>query len=382
MSNPRIYTTSPQRADPLTWIVSFNLPFFAAITSVLGGVGIAALTAGHGVVPLLIIAATIAAVAACLLVLRDARPQRPDFRAAQSIAPMGLGLVSMSFSAIAHRGSDVAIEQWTGPLGLCAVMVALVPYCSALTMAVLGVVGATASSAMASWTFPDPQSGPISLLLAGGSLPLHVGLVGSAFCGMVVAAVIRWRALPYDREESADRPAVFASRLRAHGAPVAIGDDVLALLAKVADGGRVTAKNRTDAALLAAGIRADLVTAINRSWLDTIDQHQRLAVEDPDNVANRMTRQQRAAIHALITAALESPLLAGEALRMELRARDDGTTAVALSMNISLPEGKRVMMLAPYFVSLKASVDDLEWAGGEQLRMRFKLPAPPTDQGR
>jgi hypothetical protein len=382
MSAIGMYTQSPQRADPLTWIVAFNLPLFSAITSGVGGLGIAAFTTVFGVETVPLVAATLLTVIACLLILRDVRPHRPNFTVSQCILPMSLGLVGMALSAWAHRDSSVEIGGWTGPLGVCMVMIALVPYCSALTLATLGLISATLAAGAGLWAFPEPTAGPVSLIIAGATLPLHVGLVGAVFSAMVVAAVIRWRALPYDREESVDRPRVFASRLREHGTPVVIGDDVLALLEKVAVGGRVTAKERTDAAALAAGIRSDLVTAIDRSWLDSIANAQRLIVEDPDRVANRMTREQRAAIHGLISAALESPLLAGEALRIELRSRDDGTTAVALSMNITLPEGKRVMMLAPYFVSLKASAHDLEWAGGEQLRMRFKLPAPPDNRGR
>lgn len=382
MTLHRLLTTSPQRADPLTWILSFNLPFAGAISAVVGGTIIAVTVAWQGVSPLLIIIAAALSSMGCLLIMRSARVQRPVVRSIETVLPISLGIVSMIVSAIGHRGSQVPLTEWTGPLGLGTVMLALVPYSSALLIAGWGIVGAVVAGALARWAFTAPDVGEWSLLIGGSSIPLHVGVAGAVFSGMVVSGVARWRALPYDREESSDRPVAFSRRLREHGAPISIGDDVLALLGRIADGGRVTAKERADAAALATGIRTDLVSVMNRSWLETIPQHARLTVHDPHNAANRMTRAQRAAVHTLITAALESPVLAGEGLRIELRSLDNGTTAVALSMNITLPEGRRVMMLAPYFISLKASVDDFEWAVGEQLSMRFKLPPPASGERR
>ncbi|QEE61918.1 hypothetical protein FVA74_10320 [Salinibacterium sp. dk2585] len=370
--------TSPQKADPLTWILAFNLPLIAVLATAAGGFLVAIMIAPQGVSPFATLLATTLSVLGCLVVQRAAQPHRPLVRPGQAALPMALGVASMLVSAFGHRGSSVPLGEWTGPLGLATVMLALVPYLPGLVVGGLGLIGAVIAGLASRWAFDTSEIGEWSAFIAGSSLPFHVGVAGAAFSGLVVAAVTRWRALPYDREETAERPSSFVSRLQQHGTPVAIGDDVLALLQRVADGARVSAKERADAASLAAGIRADLVEVVNRSWLETIPQHERLSVEDPDGAANRMTRSQRSAIHTLISAALESPVLAGEALRIELRSLDDGTTAVAFSMNITLPEGRRVMMLAPYFISLKASVDDLEWAVGEQLRMRFKLP--PADE--
>lgn len=378
MSSAAIVMTSPQRADPLTWIIGFNLPLAAAITGAAGGVAVAAIVAPAGAHTGFILGATALVVAACLIVVLAGRPREPFVRPVQAVPPVLLGLASITISALAHRGSTVEVGHWSGPIGYCLVLLALVPYSSALMTAAYGLAGAVASGIFAQWAFPDPDAPPLGILIAGATLPFNVGIAGACFTAMVVAAVTRWRALPYDREERSDSAAAFASRLREHGTPMAIGDDVTGLLRRAAETGRITAKDRSDAAALAEGIRADLVRAADRSWLEAIPQHRQLIVEDPENAANRMTREQRATIHALIVGALESPVVADEVLRIELRPLDDGTTAVALSMNITLPEGRRVMMLAPYFVSLKASVDDFEWAGGEQLRMRFKLPPPES----
>lgn len=375
MSILPILTTSPQRADPLAWVLSVNLPLAGAIASAGGGTALTIILARQGASAAAIIIATALATLGCLVVMHEARPNRPLMRASRSVLPAALGLASMAVSAVGHLGSTVRLEEWSGPLGLATVMLALVPYSPAVLTAIWGAVGAVTAAALAWWAFDVPGAGPLGVLIAGSSVPLHVGLGGAVFSCMVVAGVQRWRALPYDREESSERSRL-GDRLREHGATVAVGDDVVSLLQRVTERGRVTTKEREDAAALAAGIRSELVRMLDRSWLETIPQRDRLTIEDPELVANRMTRPQRAAVHALITAALESPVVAGENLRLELRALEDGTTAVALSMDITLPEGRRVMMLAPYFISLKASVDDLEWDVGEQLRMHFKLPPP------
>ena len=56
------------------------------------------------------------------------------------------------------------------------------------------------------------------------------------------------------------------------------------------------------------------------------------------------------------------------ALRRGLR-----LTAVALSIDIDLPEGRRVMMLAPYYVALKTTVNDISWDPNHDA-LQFRLP--------
>ena len=61
-------------------------------------------------------------------------------------------------------------------------------------------------------------------------------------------------------------------------------------------------------------------------------------------------------------------------LLIELRAQPDGSTAVALSIDIDLPEGRRLVLLAPYYLTLKTTVADLTWDDGRNLLMRFRIP--------
>jgi hypothetical protein len=137
--------------------------------------------------------------------------------------------------------------------------------------------------------------------------------------------------------------------------------------------GVVTPADRTLAGNLARQLRDDLVTQSNLSWLDSVAQG-RLVVVDPDRRANRMRASQRTALRALLRAILDTPGTDAGSLLVELRAHPDGSTAVGVSLDFELPEGRRVMQLAPYYLALRGSVDDLEWKDDKFLRVTFNLP--------
>ncbi len=87
-----------------------------------------------------------------------------------------------------------------------------------------------------------------------------------------------------------------------------------------------------------------------------------------------MNESQRAALQGLLVAAMDSTVVDRSTLLIELRAQPDGSTAVALSIDVDLPEGRRLVLLAPYYLTLKTTVDDLSWDDGRRLLMRFRIP--------
>src|SRR5690606_1729095 len=147
---------------------------------------------------------------------------------------------------------------------------------------------------------------------------------------------------------------------------------------EIARSGEVTSTDRTLAGQLARRLRDDLVTQSNLSWLDSVARD-RLVVVDPDRRAGRMRAAQRTALRALIRAILATPGTDAGSLRVELRGHPDGSTAVGVSLGFEVPEGRRIMHLAPYYLALRGSVDDLEWSDDRFLRVTFNLP--PGDDG-
>jgi hypothetical protein len=57
---------------------------------------------------------------------------------------------------------------------------------------------------------------------------------------------------------------------------------------------------------------------------------------------------------------------------VELRGQPDGSTAVAVSLDVDLPEGRRIMHLSPYYLPLRTAVRDLQWDGLRHIR--FEVP--------
>jgi len=152
---------------------------------------------------------------------------------------------------------------------------------------------------------------------------------------------------------------------------------VAPFLRGIADAGVITPENRALAAQLARRLRTDLITATTRSWLDVVAQESGMVVSDPGRLADSMNDSQRAALRALLVAAIDSSVVDRRTLLIELRGQDDGSTAVALSIDVDLPEGRRLLLLAPYYLTLKTTVKDLSWDDGRSLMVKFRIS--PTD---
>jgi hypothetical protein len=142
------------------------------------------------------------------------------------------------------------------------------------------------------------------------------------------------------------------ARLSARAAPFLDG---------IVEAGRITPADRALAGQLARRLRDDLVTQSNLTWLDSIADGSRLVVIDPEHRAGRMIPSQRTALRSLLRAVLDTPGADSGSLLIELRGRADGATAVGVSMDVDLPEGRRIMHLAPYYLTLRTAVDDLSW---------------------
>jgi hypothetical protein len=136
----------------------------------------------------------------------------------------------------------------------------------------------------------------------------------------------------------------------------------------------ITPTDRALAAQIARTLRTELVTVTDRSWLDTLAQQTGLVVSDPGRLADGMNESQRTALRGLLVAAHDSSVVDQQTVLIELRARPDGSTAVALSIDLDLPEGRRLRRLAPYYLTLMTTVDDLSWNDGRITELNFKIP--------
>lgn len=372
----RFWSLSAQEVDPLSWFTGSLVPLVFAALNLVYGVAFAVATWGASRQPVLQIVGVLLCAGACVLIHVLTRPMRRRIGWVGASAALGIAVVGFALSAIGYAGADLAIELWWAPFGLALAIGSLGPYLPARALLLLGTAAAVVSVPFA-WLVlrehPLPW-GPISTALIIAS-PIISGIVAlSAFSVAVVSRIVpliekrSQSLLSLDAPRGASNEAAERERLAlliSRAAP---------FIEEVARAGVVTPADRTLAGQLARRLRDDLVTQSNLSWLDSVAR-ERLVVVDPDHQAGRMRASQRTALRALIRAILDTPGTDAGSLLVELRAHPDGSTVVGVSLDFELPEGRRIMHLAPYYLALRGSVDDLRWSDDRFLRVTFNLPA-------
>lgn len=374
----RSLTVSPQQIDPLSWYTRPLVPAVLGGMVTLYSIGVLALTWGQLAAPLLDLVAVALILAACLTVQFRTRPMRGLFAARHAALPLALAALALAVSTVANLDSTLAVQFWWAPVGVATVIGALAAYSSVRAVLVYGVTFSVLCGAAGIIAFLAPVRvwPPLSAGVIGASSVIIATVAASAFSWSMVS---RTRALfagagsvvPDDRLAQATAANHVERKTVAR-----LGARVAPFLEAVADAGVVTEADRALAGQLARRLRSDLVDSANRSWLESIPVRGRIFVVDPDRRADTMNTDQRSALRSLVLAALSNPTTDAGSLFIELRGHDDGSTAVALSLDLDLPEGRRSMMLAPYYLALQLAVDDVTWDPAGEL-LRFELPEQP-----
>ena len=400
-----VWRVTPQQIDPLSWFTRPLVPVAFAVLALVVGLGTFSATWQLGRNPWLDLAAIALVVGACLVVQVRTRPLQPAFAVQNALLPLVLALLGLVASTVSNVGGTALVQHWWAPIGVGLVVATLGPYSSVLQVLAYGSVltVATAVCSLIGFGRADSVWPPLSVAVIAASV-VAVGTVATAvFCFAVVSATQRQLAgiapppSAVANEDALNDEAVNDNAVndnavndRAANDEAALNDEaarrverrtlarlgnrVAPFLEQVADAGEVTAADRALAGQLARRLRSDLVSQANRTWLDSVALFGRIVVVDPDGLADRMNSAQRTALRALLIGILDDPAATVGSLFVELRGDDDGSTAVALSLDFSLPEGRRSSMLAPYYVTLQATVESLSWDPSRDL-LRFQLPA-------
>jgi hypothetical protein len=357
----RSLAISPQQLDPLSWFTGRVVPLvFAGLVLLYGAFRIP--TWFLTPMPWLQAIAVFLCAFACVLVFVMTRALRPQLGWIGGTITVVIGGAGLVVSAIGYAGTELSIELWWAPFGLALAISSLAPYLSARRVLILGGAG-TVVATLVAFVFIDPavdEWGPISTIVIIAS-PVICGLVAAVTFSYVLVArmlpIIEQRSQMMLSTESIDAEVEQAERLRL----ARLTARAVPFLESVAKAGVVTAADRALAGQLARRLRDDLVTQSNLTWLDSIADDSRLVVIDPEHRAQRMRPSQRTALRALLLAVLETPGADSSSILIELRGRPDGATAVALSLDVELPEGRRIMHLAPHYLTLRTAVEDLDW---------------------
>ena len=369
-----VWTRSPQDVDPISWFTGPRMPILFSIAGVLQGLVITLLYWNAWSSVLLQFVAMPFFLGAGWLTASSAQPNRSRFSLWDAVGILALACVGLGISAVGTYGGTLAVAQWWPGIALGVTLVGIAPYCTPRRQLlylgpILGFVG------VVGWIVFAPQGNywppfALTLLIIG---PTGIGsIAGIVFSYTVVSRTLALLDTSAGTEEfypaaetvGADEQREGVARMAARVAP---------FLADVAAAGVITPENRTLAAQLARRLRTELVTATSRSWLDVVAHETGMIVSDPGRLADSMNEYQRAALRGLLMAALDSTVVDRRTLLIELREQPDGSTAVALSIDVDLPEGRRLLLLAPYYLTLKTTVKDLSWDDGRSLMVKFRI---------
>ncbi len=371
------WKSAPRDVDLLSWFTGPLVPAVFGGISVVYGVTVTMATTSTtralilGLVTVAFMAAGFVAVGVF------ASPRRFDSGVLASVIPILIGWTALLIAIAGEWGSSLPIELRWSPTGFALLLASLSPYVPVSRILLFGilscifVVGTTLLSVVGSQNLP---SWPLAIYLLFGSGMVVVSTAASTvFAYQVVARTRSWANAPGGSGISSGVLGEAAKRIILRNELASISERALPLLRRVAATSAVTPEDRTEAAALSESLRQELVERSNRSWLDSLARRMKLTVIDRDRRADHMDAAQRAALLGLLTAAAKE---LGSSARMviELRGEDGGATAVAVSADQALPEGRKLTMLAPYYVNLVAAADGVEWNAGSRLGLRFRIP--------
>ncbi|HLU64035.1 MAG TPA: hypothetical protein VKY66_05850 [Protaetiibacter sp.] len=375
----RVLRFSARDVDPMSWFTGPFVPLvIAAFIAVYGGV---MTVIGWGTSPLAAVQAVGVALCAlgCLLVqLLTSLRNRVEWQLGAAVVVVsGSGMV---VSALGYADTVFSFEQWWAPFCFGLALSSLAPYLSTWRLLAWGAVAlvtvAPLAHALVQGHVPDGESPTAFLILV---TPIAVAIAAvTAFSYSVVtqmlpivdnrSSAIVSEALQVDpADEEAER--VMLARYTARAVP---------FLRVIAERGTVSEGDRALAGEIARYLRDDLVSRSDLAWLGLRADDTRVVIVDPERRAQSMRAAQRAAIRDLVRALLDDPGTDATTVFMELRSHEDGSTAVAITLDTELPEGRRVRHLAPYYFNLRGEMRDVRI---QRDGLSFRVPPDSPDGG-
>lgn len=361
--------------DTLSWLTSSLVTIWVPIVVTLHGV--VSITAGGqaGRSVATQVLALVLLVGAGILVHVGSRPYRGRLGAALSVTVFVVTALSVLVSAAGLRGEAVVPELWWASLAAALIAMSLAPFVPGRIFlpGMVGVAACTLFGALAA-TGGEGVSLPFSAALTASSPVLFAIIGGSVLTGVMIADVERWRGLAGAAPvKDAQEEPVFAILERVTAG--AWSQRMQPFLHSMASTDEVSDRDRRRAAALADELRRALVDRDAQSWLSPIVAEWPVHVDDPHRLADTITVDQRSAITALITGLFSDPEAGVFGARLRLAVAGDDTVAVAVTVSLDLPEGRRTTVLAPYYLSVKSVVRRIEWRNGESLVVSFDVDA-------
>ncbi len=371
---------SALEVDTLGWLTSSIVIAWVAGLILVHGVVSISVGGQAGPAPGLQVLAIVVMASSALLIHGASRPRGRHPARALSAGVFVLVAVAVVVSAVGYAGTPVTAELWWAPLGAALVLMSTSPIVPGRVYVPgsLGVIAVTAAaSAFVAVSAASPT--PVADAVIATSTVVFALIGGSVLTSTLVLGVEGWRA---DRRTTADLLGD-SERVLAVIDEVTdqrLSSEVMVFLQGVTERGTIAEADRVRAGMLAERLREDLVQRDQQSWLTSLIAGRAVRVDDPERLAETITVEQRGALIALLDGLFSDPQAGVRSARLTLARRRAGTVAVALTIELSLPEGRRTSVLTPYYLTVKSVVPRVEWRNGESLHVAFDVdePAPST----
>ena len=369
----RWWQRSALEVDTLSWLTSsIAIAGVAGLVLILGTVSIT-LGGQGGPAPELQIIGIVIMASSALLLRGAAQPHGHRASRLLSGAVFVLAGVAVAVSALGYAGAPVIAALWWAPVGAALVLMSVSPIVPGRVYVPgsLGVVAVTAAaSAILAVTAGSPT--PLADTLIATSTVVYAVIAGSVLGSTLVLGVEGWRADGRTTAELLRDPERVLSLID-EVTDRRLSSEVMVFLARVTERGDIHEADRQHARRLAEQLRDDLVQRDQQGWISSLVAGRTVLIDDPERLADTITIEQRGALIALLDGLFSDPRAGVHSARLALARRHEGTVAVGLTIDLTLPEGRRTSVLTPYYLTVKSVVPRVEWRNGESLYVAFDV---------
>ncbi|MFE5672298.1 hypothetical protein ACFQ58_11915 [Agromyces sp. NPDC056523] len=370
-----------QEVDPIGGVAAAPLVVVGSALAVAVAVSVTVAQWGEVSAPVIALLGVALVAGAGIVASASALPGRNPFTADRLWVTVSLAVGGAIAEFIATIGADRTGYEDYGPFVVGALILAVAPYCTWLSLLVAGGI-ATAVLVILEIGSADPSLPRVtaaSLVLVDAVTVLAFAAAAAGYSAAIVRETLAWQrqANAAALERDAGLRAGIARSVQ-QGRVSVLGREVLPFLAHVMNADRLTVADADRARELAEALRRALKAGLESTWLDDLAASVSavrgivVTVDDPGGVAARLRSDQRPALTALV-----SWLSAGDrarAIRLAVSSVDGTDRIVLESESGAAPPTRRELdrfVAVGRSVGLRGDVASTR----ENMRVEFRYDA-------
>ena len=299
-----------QEVDPIGGVAAAPLVVVGSVLAVAVAVGVTVAQWGEVSAPAVALLGIALVGGAGVVASASALPGRNPFTADRLWVTVSLAVGGAIAEFVATIGADRAGYEDYGPFVVGALILAVAPYCTWLSLLVAGGI-ATAVLVILEIGSADaslPRVTAASLVIVDAVTVLAFAAAAAGYSAAIVRETLAWQrqANAAALERDASLRAGIARSVQ-QGRVSVLGREVLPFLARVMNADRLTVADADRARELAEALRRALKAGLESTWLDDLAASVSavrgvvVTVDDPGGVAARLRSDQRPALTALVS---------------------------------------------------------------------------------